>query len=122
MTTEHPITIKPIDGEVVIHFAGQEVARSGKALGLKEYIYPEVAYLPPNCIDPALLRRSRYFTRCPHKGDASYYHIEMNGELAENAIWVYENPIDNVADIKGYFAFARDRVDSVSIKKPDQDS
>lgn len=113
---QHPITIKPIDGVVIVHFAGQEILRSADALGMKEYIYPEVAYMPMAAIDPALLRESRYFTRHPDKGEARFYHVEVNGLMAENAIWTYENPEPTIAELKGYIAFQRDRVDSITIE------
>lgn len=116
----HPIAIKPIQGIVVVHFAGQEILRCDTALGLKEYIYPEVAYMPLSALDPDLLRDSRYFTRDAQKGEARFYHIEVNGLLAENAIWTYENPEPVIAQLQGYIAFQRDRVDSIVIEPVEQ--
>ena len=47
----------------------------------------------------ALLKRTQHSSHCPHKGDAAYYSIEVDGRVAENAIWTYETPFDGgVAD------------------------
>ncbi|MFQ5693930.1 MAG: DUF427 domain-containing protein, partial [Nitrospinota bacterium] len=51
-------------------------------------------------------------TRCPYKGDASYWTVTAGGRTAENAVWSYEDPIDEVAGIEGHMAFYWDRMDA----------
>ena len=58
-----------------------------------------------------LLTRTDHATRCPYKGDASYWTIEAGGRTAENAVWSYERPIPGMAAIARYLAFYRDRMD-----------
>ena len=36
----------------------------------------------------------------------------MDGRCAEDAVWGYEDPLPERADIKGHVAFYRDRVDA----------
>jgi uncharacterized protein (DUF427 family) len=62
----------------------------------------------------AALTRSEYTTNCPYKGDASYYSITAGGDRSVNELWTYENPFEAMAQIKGYVAFYRDRVDEIS--------
>ena len=58
-----------------------------------------------------VLRRSSHRTRCPFKGEASYYSIVTADGVAENAIWTYEDPLPAAAKIAGYVAFDTSRVD-----------
>ena len=48
-------------------------------------------------------------TRCPFKGTASYYTITQNGQRYVDAIWSYEEPLDERAALKGRMAFYDDK-------------
>jgi uncharacterized protein (DUF427 family) len=48
---------------------------------------------------------------CPFKGHASYWSLKGG---AENAVWSYEDPYDDMAAIKGRLAFYADKVDSIT--------
>jgi uncharacterized protein (DUF427 family) len=112
-TPDHPIAIGPADGRVRVTFGGQIVADSDAALVLREASYPAVFYLPPEHVDFAILERTDHKTRCPYKGEASYYSIHAAGRTAQNAVWCYEHPLEAVAAIAGHLAFYPDRVDSI---------
>ncbi len=62
-------------------------------------------YFPPDSIQWAHLSKSEHHTRCPWKGDASYYTISAGGQTEENAAWTYEAPFDAAAEIKDHIAF-----------------
>ena len=49
-------------------------------------------------------------SQCPHKGQATYYHIAAKSGLIRDAAWSYETPNDGIADIAGYLAFYPDKV------------
>lgn len=112
-TADHPITITAAPDRVRVTFAGHVVADSREALMLKEASYPPVSYIPRKDVDMALLRRTEHKTRCPYKGEASYYAIHAGGRVADNAIWSYEKPFADMAAITEYVAFYPDRVDSI---------
>jgi uncharacterized protein (DUF427 family) len=112
-TPDHQITIAPADGQIRVTFAGHVVASSDAALVLTEASYAPVYYLPPEHVDFAVLERTDHRTRCPYKGEASYYSIHLAGQTAQNAVWSYERPLSSVAAIAGYLAFYPDRVDKV---------
>jgi uncharacterized protein (DUF427 family) len=38
-------------------------------------------------------------------GIASYYHVEANGKVNENAAWYYPEPKEAARQIVGYIAF-----------------
>ena len=108
---DHPITIEPTGEQVTVTSGGQVIARSDRALTLREASYPPVQYVPIDDVDRSALRPTDHETYCPYKGDASYFTVTTpDGEL-ENAIWTYEQPYDAVADIRGHVAFYANRVD-----------
>jgi len=62
-------------------------------------------YFPPEDVDQAFLRPSDTHTACFWKGRASYYDVEVDGEVNEDAAWYYPSPSDKAKNIKGYIAF-----------------
>ncbi|MGL4963792.1 MAG: DUF427 domain-containing protein [Inquilinus sp.] len=109
---DHPITVTPNPGRIVVTVAGKVVADSRNALTLREASYPPVQYIPRQDVDMAALQRTDHASYCPYKGDAAYYSI--GGGRAANAVWTYEAPYDAVAAIKDHVAFYPDRVDSIT--------
>ncbi|WP_368861778.1 DUF427 domain-containing protein [Frankia gtarii] len=109
---DHPITIEPTRGRVVVQIDGRVVADSHDSRTLREASYPPVQYLPIADVDQSVLRRSETTSYCPYKGDASYYNIETSdGTTLGDVIWTYETPYPAVADIAGRVAFYADRVE-----------
>ena len=62
-------------------------------------------YFPANSINRAYFTESDTHTTCPWKGEASYYHISINGEVNKDAAWYYPNPKEAAANIKDRIAF-----------------
>ncbi len=110
---DHPISIEPSRAHVIVCVANIEIANSGNALLLREASYPPVLYVPRKDVDMSLLERTAHLTYCPYKGECSYYSIPIGGAKSVNAVWTYETPYAAVAEIQGYLAFYRDRVDSL---------
>ena len=111
-TAEHPITIEPTEGRVVVRVGDTVVANSDHSLTLQESTYPAVQYIPLEDVDQSLLRRTDTSTYCPFKGDASYYHVVTEGgATVDDVIWTYEKPYPAVASIAGHVAFYPDKAD-----------
>ena len=62
-------------------------------------------YFPPEAVNRQYLRPSNTHTTCPWKGLASYYHINVEGEINKDAAWYYPDPKDGAKNIKNYIAF-----------------
>src|SRR5262249_6603438 len=73
--------------------------------------YRPVYYFPQRDVRMDLLERTEHRTRCPYKGEASYWTINVGNRRVENAVWSYEPPLDEIAQIKGYLAFYWNKVD-----------
>jgi uncharacterized protein (DUF427 family) len=110
-TEQHPITITPTDGRVVVRVGDTVLADSSRAVTLQEADYPPVQYVPVADVDQGVLRPSATETYCPYKGDCSYYSIVTGDGEVTDAVWFYPEPSPAVGEIKDHVAFYADRVD-----------
>ena len=62
-------------------------------------------YFPVESVAAECLRDSDHTTHCHWKGDASYYHVVVDGETNENAAWFYAEPLEAAREIVGHVAF-----------------
>ncbi|MHB8234575.1 MAG: DUF427 domain-containing protein [Solirubrobacteraceae bacterium] len=115
---DHPITIEPNPSRVVVTVAGQTIADTRSALTLREAGYAPVQYIPLADVDQTLLVASEHTSYCPFKGDAAYYSVPAGGARSDNAVWVYREPYQAVAEIRDHLAFYPDRVDAIAEDAP----
>ena len=108
---DHPITIEPHPGRVVVSAHGKVIADSANAALLREADYPAVAYIPLSDVDTALLEATDHSSYCPFKGDCSYYSIVVGDETLENAVWEYREPYAAVSQLKDRVAFYPNKVE-----------
>jgi len=104
------IKIEPATGTWVVRAAGAVLGETQNALALTESSYPTIYYFPREDVSMAFFDKSDRQTTCPHKGEASYYHLQAKSGTFEDAAWSYEDPKDGVAAIKGYLAFDAGKV------------
>lgn len=104
------ITIEPARGVVVVRAGGAVLGESRRALILREGDREPVFYLPREDFTTAFLDPSDRRTRCPHKGEASYFHIVAKSGPIRDAVWTYADPLPAVAAIRDHLAFAHERV------------
>lgn len=107
---DHPITVEPGKSRVVARVGDTIVADTTSSLVLRESTYPPVHYIPLQDVNPDLLLASDSQTYCPYKGDASYYHLTVDGRQLTDAVWTYRTPNDPVREIAGHVAFYPDQV------------
>jgi uncharacterized protein (DUF427 family) len=62
-------------------------------------------YFPYDAIKSPYFKESNHTSTCPWKGQAYYYHIEVDGKSNNNAAWYYPEPKEAAAHIKGRVAF-----------------
>jgi uncharacterized protein (DUF427 family) len=117
---DHRVDLLPENRRVKVVFAGVTIADTGAALRVEETGHSPVYYLPEKDVRLDLMRPTEHHTRCPYKGEASYWTIEVRGNAgstkrSENAVWAYPTPYDEVSGIAGYYAFYPNRVDSIAV-------
>ncbi len=100
-----PRRVRAVIGDVA-------VADSTRVLLLLEKGHLPVYYFPAEDVRTDLMEPTAKHTRCPYKGEASYWTVRAGDREVANAIWSYLDPLPERTDIKGYMAFYWDRVDS----------
>jgi uncharacterized protein (DUF427 family) len=103
---EHRITTRPAGAHVQVRLGDELIADSLQATVMHEGTYAPVYYLPRQDVRMERLARSDHHTYCPFKGEASYFSVKGG---AENAVWSYEQPYDEMLAIKGLLAFYPDK-------------
>ena len=91
-------------------WAGVALADSARALLLRETGHAPAYYFPRGDVRMDLLVATDHATACPHKGQASYWSIDMDGRTEENAVWSYQEPIAAVPLIENHMAFYMNRL------------
>jgi uncharacterized protein (DUF427 family) len=108
---DHKVVLEKNPKRVRVRLGGQVVADSAATLIVRETNHDPVVYFPPEDVRFELLQSTAHESFCPFKGEASYWTIQVGERVAENAVWGYLNPFDEVSGLKGYVAFYRDRVE-----------
>ncbi|MGI8726531.1 MAG: DUF427 domain-containing protein [Solirubrobacterales bacterium] len=99
------VDARPTSRQVSIDAAGTEIASSERPFIVSETGLDNRFYLPAEDVDRDLLTRSETATHCPYKGDATYWHLDLDGRRLEDAAWCYEEPYDGLSRIAGALSF-----------------
>ncbi|KAE9370711.1 DUF427-domain-containing protein [Stipitochalara longipes BDJ] len=67
-------------------------------------------YFPPSSVKMEMLTKTDHSTKCPWKGDASYYTINLDKTEFKNAAWYYPDPKEKAKNIKDHVAFYKNIV------------
>jgi len=90
---------------------GVTLAASSQPRILFETSLPPRYYLPLSDIRFDLLRPSATETRCPYKGTATYWSVEVNGKRYDDLVWIYRSPLPESQKIAGMACFFSEKVD-----------
>lgn len=94
LLTEFPRRVRAVfGGEVLLD------TQAGRLLHESNLL--PVLYVPEGDVDDALLEPTDHTTHCPFKGDASYWSVRVGDRLAENAVWAYNEPLDESSWLQG---------------------
>ncbi len=63
------------------------------------------AYFPREAVRDEVLRPSQTSSVCPWKGTASYFDLEVDGQVNADAAWYYPTPKDAAKEITARVAF-----------------
>lgn len=109
MTAGHTIKVSQADARVEVKIGGRLLATTSRAIALDETGLPTRYYLPREDVRMDLLRPTTFHTTCPFKGEASYWSVEVDGEMRDGVAWSYETPKSQVAAIRSMLCFYPDR-------------
>jgi uncharacterized protein (DUF427 family) len=103
----HRIDIVHSSRRVVVERDDQVLAESTTPYVLFEPPLPVRYYLPREDVLPDVLRPSATRTFCAYKGQASYFSLADQDDVA----WTYVEPLREASEVTGRIAFFNERVD-----------
>jgi uncharacterized protein (DUF427 family) len=107
----HRLFFHDFPRRVRAELAGEVVLDTTRAKLLHETgLLPQV-YVPRKDLRQDMLEDSDHQTHCPFKGDASYLSVRAGGGFAENAFWIYEEPIAGTEWLRDHVGVYFDRLD-----------
>lgn len=110
--SKHWLHIEGSPRRVRVIFGGETIADSKRVMLLRESKCLPVYYFPKRDVRMELMVPSEHRTRCPYKGDASYWLVQCGDRVAENAVWSYLAPSPECVGIHGYMAFEWEKMDA----------
>lgn len=97
---------------VEVHFGGQVVAATRRAVRHLETASPPTFYLPPDDVRSEFLEPASGSSFCEWKGRAAYWDVVVRERRARQAAWSYAKPSAGFEPLAGWYAFYPGRVDA----------
>ena len=107
----HRLDVLESSRHVRVSLNGKVVAETDRPKILFETGLPPRYYIPPEDVREDLLVESETKTVCPYKGVASYQSAEMDGEVVEDIVWYYPEPLPEAQKVKDHLCFYDEKVD-----------
>lgn len=104
---KHPVRTEVSTRHVIVKEAssGQVIAETNGGHVLHETGLHDRWYLPRSALRTEL-QPSETTSHCPHKGDASYWNVQLaDGTTLRDVAWSYEEPRPMAADVAGELSF-----------------
>lgn len=92
------------------------IADSRDVIRVDEDGSPVRYYFPRKDVRMDLLERTQTVTRCPFKGSANYFTLNIAGKKLSDAIWTYEDPYDEHVGLKGRLAFYLEKFPELELR------
>ena len=105
----HRIEIVHSSRSVRIELEGELLAASRRPYLLFEAPLPVRYYLPPDDVSDGVLQPSPTRTLCAYKGQASYWSVPDEDDIA----WSYREPLREAVEVTDRIAFFNERVDLI---------
>jgi uncharacterized protein (DUF427 family) len=107
----HKLLLTPLPRRVRAELGGEVVIDTDGAHLLHETGLRPQLYVPLADVAPAALSRTELMTHCPFKGDASYRTVTAGNGVAQDALWVYDEPLAPASWLSGLAGVYLDRFD-----------
>lgn len=109
--SDYVVRLEQSPRRVRVVFNGETIVDTMRAQLLFESNHVPVYYFPLDDIRMDLMVGTDHSTHCPYKGHASYWNLTAGDKTAENMLWSYEAPYEEVPELLGLGAFYWNKVD-----------
>ena len=116
---EHEVRETRLTDVVKVRLNGLTIAESEDVIRVDEQDAPPRYYFPRSDVRMETLNPTEAKTYCEFKGKASYFDLNAQGEHLKDAVWSYEQPYDEHADLAQRVAFDADRYPVLHIQVGD---
>ncbi len=111
----HRVDVLNSSRHVKVVVGGQVVAETTRPRLLFETGLPTRYYIPKLDVRLDLLTPTTASTRCPYKGKASYWTVNVDGKEFPDIVWSYPAPIPECPKIENLLCFYDEKVDAVYV-------
>jgi len=111
----HRVDVLNSSRHVKIIVGGEVVAETTRPRLLFETGLPTRYYIPKLDVRLDLLTPTNTSTRCPYKGKASYWTVNVGGKEFTDIVWAYPAPIPECPKIENLLCFYDEKVDAVYV-------
>jgi len=113
---EHKVVERHLQERIRASIGSELLAESSDVIKVEEDRSPDRYYFPRADVRMDRLEPSATTTKCPFKGTARYFHVNVDGRKLEDAVWSYEEPYDEHEELKGRLAFYDDKVREIEVR------
>ncbi len=100
-----PPRLERVGFSLTVRFGADPVAETKRGWRVLETHHAPTYYLPPEDIEPGLLRPASGSSFCEWKGRAAYFDVVTGADTALRAAWCYPEPTAAFDEIAGHLAF-----------------
>lgn len=101
----HKVEQVRLHEHVKVKVNGEVVADASDVIEVDEDGCPPRYYFSRSDVKMDKLSRTATTTNCPFKGTAHYFSVSAGGEMVNDAVWTYEDPYEEHAELKDRVAF-----------------
>lgn len=101
----HRVDLHPTNRRLTVTVAGTTLVDTDDTLILFETALDPKLYVDRAHVRADLLRRTDTVSWCNYKGWATYWAVEVGGDVVADAAWSYEDPLPESSGIAGLLSF-----------------
>ena len=109
------VDILPSSRHVRVVLGGETIADTHSPRLVLETGGPLRYYLPEQDVRVEWLQASGTTTRCPYKGEASYWSARIGGKDFRDIVWSFREPLPACSPLDGLLCFFTERVDAIYV-------
>jgi uncharacterized protein (DUF427 family) len=114
---DHKVEETHLHEPIKVKVNGELIAEANDVIKVDEDGNPPRYYFLRSDVKMEKLAPTETTTKCPFKGTAHYFSVDAGGRSLKDAVWTYEEPFDEHADLKDRVAFYDDKIPEIAIER-----